>query len=115
MASMDEFRKLLPEQAAKAKFYANDTVAEWQDEHVTFTVTLYPNDENCWDVFIVYDNGVQHTSSDISDSLPVALYRALRMTAFAVQMHLLQAQYEMQRLHILTDKLAEAAVGGIKP
>lgn len=111
MSSMDEFRALLPEQAAKAKFYAGDTVAEWTQDRATFTATLYPSDEACWDVFVVYDNGTQYTSSDLNSSLPVALYRALRFLTFEVELDQLRVQDEMQRLHILTDKLADAITG----
>ena len=115
MASMDEFRKLLPVQAAIAKFYANDTVAEWTEDRVTFTITLYPNDENCWDVFVIYDNGVEYTSSDLHASLPVALYRSLRFLTFEVELDQLRVQDEMQRLHIMTDKLADAITWEAKP
>lgn len=49
MRGMDEFREMMPDQAAIAKYYASDTVAEWDDGPLRFTVTL---DEGQWEVVI---------------------------------------------------------------
>lgn len=115
MASMDEFRALLPVQAAKAKYYESigEQVAEWTEDRAAFTVTLYP--ENEWDVCIVYDNGVEYIRSDISASLPEALYRALRMLSFAVQTDQLRVQDEVRRMDILLYKLVDAIAKEAKP
>ena len=115
MPSMDDFKALLPVQAAKASYYAGDTVAEWTEDRATFTVTLYPEDEACWDVCIVYDNGVEYIRSDISASLPEALYRALRMLSFAVQTDQLRVQDEVRRMDILLYKLVDAIAKEAKP
>lgn len=49
MSRMDEFREMMPDQAAIAKYYAGDTVAEWDDGLLRFTVTW---DGGQWEVII---------------------------------------------------------------
>lgn len=56
MSDLSDFIFLLPEQAAKAKYFehGSDKVAEWEEGAFLFTVTRYPDGE--WDVFLRFED-----------------------------------------------------------
>jgi len=110
MASMDELRTLLPEQAAVAKFYnhGTDEVAEWDDGPFTFTVTFYPAEDQCWDVFLCYDEGsFCRDYGTLHDNLADALRMVITAMDFEARAEIERREAVVTKLRSLADVIIE--------
>ena len=110
MASMNDLRTLLPEQAAVAKFYnhGTDEVAEWDDGPFTFTVTFYQGEDQCWDVFLCYDEGsFCRDYSFLHNNLADALRFVVAAMDFELREEIIRREVEVVKLRSLADTIIE--------
>ena len=111
MASMNDLRTLLPEQAAVAKFYnhGTDEVAEWEDGPLTFTVTFYQGEDQCWDVFLKYDDGsiLCLDYSTLHGNLADALRMVIAAMDFELRKEIERREAEVTKLRSLADTIIE--------
>lgn len=109
MPSMDDFKILMPEQAAIAKYFdhGSEEVAEWNDGRFYFCVTLYRGEE-CWDVFVSYDDGSEEHDVSASDTLlGDAMRTAIADLAYEIRMDIDLRTSELHALQSFVDRIIE--------
>ena len=109
MPSMNDFKVLMPEQAAIAKYYdqGGEEVAEWNDGRFYFCVTLYKGEE-CWDVFVSYDDSSEELTVSASDTLlSNAMRTAIADLAYEIRMDIELRTSELHALQSFVDRIIE--------
>ena len=111
MASMNDLRTLLPEQAAVTKYYSHgtDEVAEWDDGPFTFTVTFYQGEDLCWDVFLKYEDGsiLWIDYSTLHDNLADALRMVIATMDFELRKEIERREAGVTKLRSLANTIIE--------